>query len=237
MQAIILAAGKGSRLGDLTNDQPKSFLEINGQTLLDRNLELLDRSGIDGVVLVTGYQAHLFEERYGNSEAIEIVLNPFYDSSNVLTSFWFGQGQLHGQFLFMHADTIFDPTILERLLAADGDVVLPVDFGPCDEEAMKVQVRDGHVMEINKTMPIESAAGEFIGIAKISERALPEIKRIATELMRQQRFEAFFEVAMQQLIDEDNLNVVAMPTNGAFWSEIDFKEDYESAKARLGATA
>jgi len=62
MQAIIMAAGKGSRLGSLTENMPKSFLEIKGFKMIEYNISMLHAFGIKDIIIVTGYQSDMFEE-------------------------------------------------------------------------------------------------------------------------------------------------------------------------------
>ncbi len=231
MQGIIMAAGKGSRLGDANKNMPKSFLEIEGKKLLEYNLDMLTKYGINDIIIVTGYMVEEFEKLLGDRKDIRIVYNPFYDSTNVLSSFWFGQELLEDDFIYMHADTICDTEIFEDLLSAEGDIVLPVDFRPCDEEAMKVELDkvSGQVKFINKTMDLSLGDGEFIGICKISKNSIPKVKSVTNKIMREQKFSSFFEVALQSIIDNDLCKLTTIPTKGKFWCEVDFKEDYERA--------
>lgn len=229
MQAIIMAAGKGSRLGELTKDRPKSFVEIKGKKLIDYNLDMLIQYGIKDIIIVTGHMSEFFEDNYANHPNIRLVYNPFYEMTNVLGSYWCGQKFLTEDFIFIHADSLCDHGIFEDLLEARGDVVLPVDFGPCDEEAMKVKVADSKVKDINKTMNPNEADGEFIGIAKISTATVPVLEGICRETLKDGNFLAFFEAALQAIVDKSLAEVKTIPTEGRFWCEIDFAQDYEKA--------
>jgi choline kinase len=193
MQAIIMAAGKGSRLGDITKNLPKSFLEIEGKKLIEYNLNMLFKYGIEDIVIVTGYMAEKFETLFSDRKGIRFVFNPFYDNTNVLSSFWFGQELLKDDFIYMHADSLCDTEIFEHLLNQDGDIVLPTDYSQCNEEAMKVKLVGDEVKFINKTMDPKTADGEFIGIAKIKKKCLPIIKSITNKIMKEQNFSFFFE--------------------------------------------
>jgi L-glutamine-phosphate cytidylyltransferase len=233
MQAIIMAAGKGSRLGKITENKPKSFIEIENRKLIEYNLELLDKYGIKDIIIVTGYKSEDFEELLKGRPGIRFEFNPFYDTTNVLSSFWFGQDYLKDDFIYMHADTLCDTSIFERLLDSNGEIVLPIDFGKCDEEAMKVRLKDGFVYEINKTMNPLDAAGEFVGIAKIAGNCIPTLKKVTNRIMKEKKFSSFFEVALQEIIDSDKFKVTTVPTDGEFWCEIDFEEDFERAKRNI----
>lgn len=233
MQAIIMAAGKGSRLGSLTAGNPKSFVEIKGKKLIEYNLQLLRHFGVDEIIIVTGYRCEAFQELTRGMKDVRLIYNPFYEMVNVLGSFYMGMEALHDDFLYLHADTLCEPVIFEKLVKFEADAVLPVEYKQCDEEAMKVRSENGRIVEITKQMPLEAAEGEFIGIASFRREVIPALKAKTKQLMKEKEFSAYFESAVQRLIDEEKFKVEAVSTEGAFWAEIDFMEDYENASERI----
>lgn len=233
MQAIIMAAGKGSRLEKMTGGGPKSFVEIKGRKLIEYNLRLLEKYGVDEIILVTGYCCEAFEELLKGRQNIHLVYNPFYEMVNVLGSFYMGMEKLDDDFIFLHADTICEPEIFEKLVHMKGDVILPVEYKICDEEAMKVRSENGKIAQITKQMPVELAEGEFIGMASFRKEVVPALKEKTKELLKEKKFAAYFESAIQRLIDEEHFNIMTVPVGNAFWAEIDFPEDYERAEARI----
>lgn len=233
MQAIIMAAGKGSRLGSLTENLPKSFLEIKGKKLLDINIAMLHKFGIWDITIVTGFQDEKFIEATKDIPGITLIYNPFYEFTNVIGSYYMGMKQLHDDFIYLHADTICDLSIFEELLRAKGDIVLPVDTKPCDEEAMKVKLADEKIVEITKQMPVEHAVGEFIGIAKIKKNVITDLNDSAIGVLRDKVFTSYFEGALQRVIDMNKYDVRMIKTNGRFWGEVDFLEDYKRAENNI----
>lgn len=233
MQAIIMAAGKGSRLGALTCGNPKSFVEIKGKKLIEYNICLLKKYHIDEIVIVTGYQNESFETLLAGEKNVHFVYNPFYEMMNVLGSFYMGMEALHDDFIYLHADTLCEPVIFEKLVHMEADVVLPVEYGRCNEEAMKIRSENGQIVKITKQMPVEEAEGEFIGMAAFRKEVLPALKEKTKQLMKEKDFGDYFEGAIQRLIDEEDFHIQAVPTNRAFWTEIDFMEDYEEAVKRI----
>lgn len=229
MQAIIMAAGRGSRLGKLTEGKPKSFAKIKGKKLIEYNLELLQHFGVDDIVIVTGFQCEDFEELTRGMKNVRLVYNPFYEMVNVLGSFYMGMEMLQDDFVYLHADTLCAPEIMEKLIHSDADVLLPVDYKECDEEAMKVRSENGRIVEITKKMSLDAAEGEFIGICSFKKEVLPALKEKTKQLLKEKAFMEYFESAIQRLIDEENFTIQAFPTGDAFWAEIDFIEDYERA--------
>lgn len=235
MQAIIMAAGKGSRLGNLTENLPKSLLEIKGKRLLDINIAMLHKYGIWDITIVTGFQNEKFNEATKGIPGIKLVYNPFYEFTNVIGSYYMGMKQLHDDFIYLHADTICDIGIFEELLNKDGDIVLPVDTKPCDEEAMKIRVEDGKIVEITKQMPVEVAAGEFIGIAKIKKSVIEDLNSSTIKVLQDKEFNSYFEGALQRVIDMKKFDICMIDTKGRFWSEVDFLEDYERAERNISS--
>ena len=234
MQAIVMAAGRGSRLGNLTDDRPKAFLEVKDIKLIEYNLALLDSLGVRDIVLVTGYRAEMFENLVAAMPNVHCVYNPFFGIMNVLGSFFMGQEHLvEDDLVYMHADTLCAPGVIRDMMAADADIVLPVDFGPCDEEAMKVRLVDGEIATISKGIPVDEAAGEFIGICKIAANAIEPLKKSARKLLGEGHFDYYFEGALQDLIDEGSCSAVCVDTAGRFWGEVDFLEDYRRVEGGL----
>ncbi|MBR5653132.1 MAG: aminotransferase class I/II-fold pyridoxal phosphate-dependent enzyme [Prevotella sp.] len=121
MQAIILAAGMGKRLGEYTRDNTKCMLPVNGIRLIDRTLSLLAELGIQRVVIVVGYQAqNLIEyigQRYDDRLDIEYVNNPNYDKTNNIYSLWLARKQMaQDDTLLLESDLIVEKSILQSLI-------------------------------------------------------------------------------------------------------------------------
>lgn len=105
-------------------------------------------------------------------------------------------------------------------------MVLPIDFKICDEEAMKVRVVDDIVIDISKKIEYSISDGEFIGIAKISKNVLSDVKNATKILMQNKKFDSYFEATIKYMIENQKFKPVAIATEGEFWGEIDFVEDY-----------
>ncbi len=231
MQAIIMAAGRGSRMEHLTDDKPKAFLEVKGIKLIEYNVALLRSFQVKRIIIVTGYKNECFEELYGKDKDVILVYNPFYEFMNVVGSFFMGQEylDLNEDVIYMHADTLCAPEIMERMIHTEGGMVLPVEFKQCDEEAMKARVENGRIVEITKSIPLDKADGEFIGVAKIDRSVIQELKRSVKKVLKEKNFNYYFEGAVQDMIDSGKDDIIAIPTDGMFWGEVDFWDDYSRA--------
>lgn len=235
MKALILAAGKGSRIETETSGKPKSLLPLGDTTLLGQSLRQFEEVGITDIVVVTGYQRHtiasFLSENWAGSA--EVVYNPHFESTNVLYSFWLALPYLQkSDFVFLHADTVFEKAVLERLLSCESDetFVFAVDNHECEEEEMKVKVVDGYVTEVNKTMDPRGCDGEFLGVARISGRHIESLRHHAEALFEESEFQSFFERAVQRMIDQQGLQVSVADMTGLKWREVDFPEDYAAAR-------
>lgn len=233
MQAIIMAAGKGSRLGDLTKGGPKSFVEIKGKKLIEYNLDMLRKHNVREIIIVTGYRSDAFEKLTADMPDVKIVYNPFYEMANVIGSFYMGMPYLNDDFMYLHADTICEDSIIDRMLESKADAVLPVEYKKCDDEAMKVRSENGKNVQITKKMDCSAAEGEFIGIAFFRKKVLNDLRMSAREVLRNKDYMAYFESAIQGLIDKGKYDIETIPTKGDFWAEVDFKEDYDKAIANI----
>lgn len=229
MQAVIMAAGKGGRLGQLAQQMPKCLLEVGGNPIIERQVDILKNHGIDDIIVVVGYMAGRIKERL-EGRGITFVFNPFYATTNGLTSFWFAQERLCDDFIFLNGDTIFETPIFADMLVAEGDVVLPVHFKDCGEEEMKVTTEGSRVVKISKELTPQESDGEFIGVAKVRKNVLKDLIEIVDDFMVKEQFNLFFEAAIQRLIDKKKYLITFSDTKDYFWNEIDFVEDLEEAR-------
>jgi choline kinase len=234
LKALILAAGKGSRINNITNGSPKSLLPLGNHTLISHSLELLKKKGIDEIVVVTGYKRHEVIDHVKKvwPGKVDFVFNPHYETTNVLYSFWLGLKMIgKSDFLFLHADTVFCEAILDKLLSSKfvSPIILAVDKHECDEEAMKVTLSDNKVINVTKEMPLENSDGEFIGLAKISKDIYSEINDATENILEEKLFQSYFEFAVQRLIETSNLSVTSSDVTGLSWREVDFEVDYRAA--------
>jgi len=234
MQAIILAAGLGNRIKAVSDGLPKSYLKLNGETLIQRNVRLLRENGINDIVIVTGNQRERFMKDL-QAEGVTFAFNPFFKTTNVLASYWCGAKYLTEDVLYLHADTVFHEDVLKGLIPREGDIVLACDTKVCEEEEMKYTLNDGAIDRLNKTMNPKEAEGEFLGVCKISKEILSSVFDVAEKILAQEEFQAFFEVAIQRMIDENQITAQVYDIGDLPWCEIDFPEDYENAKNLLSS--
>lgn len=232
MTGVILAAGIASRLRPLTNNVPKSLLEVGGKPLLQRNLEALQHNGIRRCVLVTGYLSEMIESFVLGlhlSMTIEFIGNPLFDRTNNNYSLWLARPAVDGQsIVLLDADILFDQMILARLLTlphADALVMRASDHLGA-EEIKCILDANGRVLHIGKHLDPKQSAGESLGIEKFSP---PTTSKLFNVLSHRHVFDEFYEASFQEVIDS-GANIFAVTTDGLPCMEIDTPSDLVAAE-------
>jgi len=235
MIGVILAAGKGSRLGSHTEDLPKSLLPLNDEmTLLDYNLGILSKLAVDHIYIVTGFSADKIKNHVSNLDNVTCVHNPFWNVCNVLGSLYMSLQYLKDDFLFLHADTLVGLDAWEQLVREPGDIVLPYQCKICGEEEMKVKhSEDGHLELITKQMDASLADGEFLGIAKFKAHLLPYLKQTSEAVFESSGLHEYME-SIVQIAADSKKDVRTFDIGETDFVEVDFAEDYEVAKKVFG---
>jgi choline kinase len=236
MIGVVLAAGKGSRLGNYTTDLPKSLLPLNdnNDTLLDYNLILLNKFKLDKIIVVTGFNSDIIEEHIKKYDKTEVVYNPFWNHCNVLGSLYMALKNINDDFLFLHADTLADRAIWDILIKSKGQMVLPFERKQCGEEEMKVLLKDNKVIQITKEMDADIADGEFLGIAKFDKSTISYFKKTAERLFKKGELNHYMESVIQEAINDNKFEINAMDILHHNFVEVDFEEDYLRAKKEFG---
>jgi len=156
MNAVILAAGTGSRLRPLTIDQPKACLTVDGTPIAEHQIRAYDDAGIETVFVVTGYMPKEIQslcDRLSEELAVEIqtVHNPAFANTDNMYSLYCARRVVGGEpFLLSNGDVVFDPEIVHQVTAADADSAIAIDTGTYDPEAMKITVDAGKIDGISK---------------------------------------------------------------------------------------
>ena len=131
MQALILAAGMGSRLKDLTADNTKCMVKVNGVTMIERMLNQLENKAFSKIIIVTGYEGQKlidFIETLDISTPIEFINNPIYDQTNNIYSLWLAKDKLLKEdTVLLESDLIFEDSVLDALLDDSRSTLALVD--------------------------------------------------------------------------------------------------------------
>jgi choline kinase len=230
MRGIILAAGKGSRLNGTAADKPKCLVEAGGLTLIERQMQILERAGVDDLTVVVGCAADRVRSLYAHR--VTYVENTRFAETNSLYSLWMARALLYEGFVVLNCDVLFHPVLLTDLLTSRYEDALLIAYReahqpPFGDEEMKVKVRCGRVVDMSKTMDPSEADGENLGIVKFSPEGATVLVEIMDRLVAAGELRAWAPRAFREFAQVRPLHVVG--TRGLPWIEIDFPEDYQRA--------
>lgn len=230
MTAIILAAGVGSRLRPLTLDLPKCLLEVGGRTLLDRQLEALDRAGVPDVTIVAGYRSDRIKACVGG--AVRIIESPRYADTNSLYSLWLARDQLSGGAVVLNSDVLAPNCLFARLVRSPfEDAVLVDRQDHFEAEDMKVTLTEGRIVDFGKDLPAERAHAHNVGMAKFGPRGGANLAACLDRLVASGHENDWAPVAYREFAASWAL--AAVLTEGLPWIEIDYPADLERARVQI----
>jgi len=229
IRAVILAAGRGSRLGGTAEGVPKCLLEVGRRSLIDHQIEALADAGIGPVTMVVGYAASEIREAVGIRA--EYVTNRRWDMTNSLYSFWLARDQMVGTTVILNSDVLFSPEILERLLETEGDAFAIDGSSGQAREQMKVQIVEGRLADMRKDLPQDLVCGENVGILKLTYETVQELLAEAEALIEAGQEKSWLGSAVREVAQRCPMTPVDCADLP--WVEIDFPNDLERARKEV----
>jgi choline kinase len=241
MKAIVLAAGRGLRLfGEGHAEPPKALLEFSGRTLLRRHVETLRELGVRELVLVTGYREDLVErelEAIGAGSFVRTTFNPRYEQGAVV-SLWMAREELRSgePVLYLDADVLYPPEMVERLLASPWPNCLVFDahFEPGEDPVM-LCLSQGSIVDFGKQVRGEfERVGEWPGLLKLDAPTAARLADALDAAIAAGDLLAPYEPAMREVILGDLPAPFGIEdVSDLPWIEIDFPEDLERARSEI----
>ena len=236
-RAIILSAGRGGRLLPLTERLPKCLLDLRGRSLLAWQLRALAEAGVREAVVVTGYGSELVDVEIKRHSPpgmqVRALYNPFFQVADNLASCWIARAEMSGPCLILNGDTLFEPEVARRLLAASpAPITVTIDRKAAyDEDDMKVVAAGDRLTAIGKKLTGGDVNGESIGFLRFdaagSEQFVAEIEcsmRVPAGLRR------WYLSAINDLAGA-GVDVRVLSIEGLQWGEIDYPADLARGRA------
>ncbi len=255
--AIIIAAGFEGELMPLNRDRPKGMLDVRGDTILSRQIRSLRECGVQNISIVRGHMKEAIDFR-----DVRTFDNERYQDTGELYSLFCAAEAMASKFLFLYSDVLFDQSIAEKLLRAEGDVVLVVDRAVCDQPIESVLTRapdlvvtegeisagyrfvpsgtEAVVQAIGRNVDPARVNGEFIGMAAFSRQGAQWALEVWDDLRDRpgpfheaaSRDQAAFSDLVQELIVRGK-PVRALDIYKG-WMEINNLDDYRRAWDFIG---
>jgi choline kinase len=256
-RAIVIAAGRGKRLGAHTEEIPKCLVQVGALPILGWQLRALAAVGVDELVIIRGYRGDVLEagvRALAPGMTMMFIDNPEWETNNILLSLACARAELRGAAYMMYSDIIFTPPVTRALAAAGGsiDLIIDADFRdiyvgrdqhPLEEGEVSDLDGSGRVRRVGKrSLPAAEAYGEFIGLLRADDGGMAMMAQTLDAALARyagrdgepyQRAARFRNAYLTDLLQEiiDGGHPVTPVTIHGQWREIDTGQDLERAVA------
>ena len=238
-KAMVLVAGEGARLRPYTLDRPKCLVEVEGKSLLDRQLSILKAEGVSPVVLIGGYRSEMLK---GRGDALK--LNPRFAETNMVWTLFCAEEELHGDILICYGDIVYSRENLRAVLNSKGDIATSIDLewesywrarneDPlADAETLKLRP-DGTIREIGqKPKSLSDMEGQYMGLIKLTARGVDALRKVFNEArsvgtLRGKTIEKAYMTDLLQALVDAGYPIQSVPVR-AGWIEVDTVSDLQS---------
>jgi 2-aminoethylphosphonate-pyruvate transaminase len=227
--AVILAAGRGSRLKEITDDRPKGFIVLNKIPIIEESIQKLYKVGIKRIFIGTGYHSEQYDELAKKYPAVTCIKNDLYSSSGSMYTLFLMRDWVRDDFLLLESDLIYERCALENVLASQwADTVLTSGRTGSGDEAFVEVDQDYLLVNVSKDpTALTTIYSELVGISKISGPTYRKLCRFAEkEFLKNTMLD--YEYALVGIAKETEIHVQKI--DDLIWSEIDDKDQLNRAK-------
>lgn len=224
MKALIMAAGKGTRISRYIEGKPKCTVDIGDMKLIEYTIHELCKRGISEIALVLGYQA-AYLENVLKEYPVKFYYNYFYDVTNSIASAWFAKDFINDDIMLMNADVFLEEALLDELFLEEKSPILYSDSSRKEEADYKFYYEDNQLIKYGKELEGQDISGEYVGIAKMKKEFLADFITRLDNLIFQSKHSMWWEDVLYSYVGEKNIYVKDI--KGKFWAEVDFIEDYK----------
>lgn len=260
-RAILIAAGRGKRLGEHTAEIPKCMVQVGERPILGWVWAALSAAGVDELVVIRGYKGDVLETFVrGLVPKATFVDNPEWQTNNVLLSMACARKFLDQPTYLTYSDIIFTPAVAAAAAASQAEIGLVIDREfkaiyqgrtehPLEEGEVSDLMPDGSVARVGKrALPAEDAVGEYIGLARLGERGVATVANTLDQLQRQfagrehdpfmraATFRNAYQTDLWQTLIDSGLRIDPIFIAGE-WREIDTGQDLERARELVKTTS
>jgi len=230
-----------------TADHPKCFAQVQGKSILDRNVLAFAANGIRDICFIGGYQMGKVQEAHPE---FTFRHNPDWENNNILESLMCARDLMNAPFISCYSDTLFSSPVVSGLMDSSSEITLSIDTDwktryadrtehPPDD-AEKVITRNGLVERVHRGIEFKKATGEFTGVAKFSEEGAACLRAHYVRCRNTHTgkpwreapvFEKAYLIMLLQEMLEQGLSMAHADTSGEYM-EIDTQQDFEMAQTR-----
>ena len=241
MKAIILAAGRGSRLSKYTSEIPKGLLKFGKYSLIEYQINMFKKLGINDISIVTGYMHKKF--KYNE---VSYFHNEDYLKTNMVHSLFCASEKLSNQCIVCYSDIIYEEKVLQKLISSECDIGVTVD---CDfkdywkfrlgndykSDMESMVIKTGQILSLGKSDPKpDEIDGRYVGLIKFSNKGVEKLnffynlfkKRNQKSRFGNRTFENWFMTDLLEKMIGEGVNITPVQISKG-WLEFDTDDDYE----------
>ena len=243
-KVILLVAGEGKRLHPYTLDRPKCMVEVDGISLIDRQLSVLRAEGLNDIIMIGGYKAEMLKEK-----GTKLMHNPKYYETNMVKTLFCAEEELEGEIIVSYGDIVYSRNILKALLKSTADISVTIDKNwenywrqrnpnpLLDAETLKLN-SEGNITEIGQEpKSLDEIEGQYMGLMKFSNDGLKQIKEIFHSSLNNDKIltkpanNAYMTDLLQAVINSGK-TIKSIPIYDN-WVEVDTVDDLKSCDTKL----
>jgi choline kinase len=225
LKAIILAAGRSSRLYPITLELPKCLLQIGKKKLIEHQVDWLRRCGIEDILVVTGYLNHLIEAVLGST--VQYSYYSDYENTNNLHTLYSVRDEMDGDTIILFSDVLLSVNLLESCINSSQKICLIIDSSSITDKTMRIRIHDGFICDIGSHIAVEDADGNFIGVGKFSKNAVDLLVNQMRDLVDDNMYiNDYYTIALSKLSPK-GYKIGFIESMSEPWVEIDTQDDYD----------
>jgi len=234
VKALILAGGPSTRMGDLTKETPKCLLKVGDKSIIEYQINWLNKVGINKICTVLGPNSEKVINLLGNKSEY-IINNKFKDTGTLYGTYIAKDDVYNDDLLIVYGDLLFDYNLLKEIMNKEGDIVITYFPGVYEKEQMYVNIKDGFLNKISLNINKKDMSGYWTLMTKLSKKG---IKLIFDEMESSLKENAnnskahFAEVIFQRLISK-GIPIHAYPSKATVWYNINRREELEFAREHI----
>lgn len=240
MRGIILAAGRGRRMGAITDDQPKCLIVLEGKTLLQWQIAALSAGNVKPLAVVSGYQAQALD-----SPNYDLFYNSNWAETNMVMSLMAANSWLRQDTCIVsYSDIVYHPHIVCALSEADGDIVITYDMkwqslwtqrftNPlCDAETLRVD-KQGQLLDIGqRAQLLDEIQGQYMGLLKFTPQGWTQVEMSLADFTDNDRNGLDMTSLLHHLLQR-GIPIQTVGVEGR-WCEVDSEKDLKLYTRLIG---
>ena len=227
-QALILAAGIGKRLSE---DKPKSLIEFNGKTLLERKIDIFNKYGFEEIIIVVGYKAEMIADVAAKYDNVTLVYNPHYKESQTMESISAAAPYIKYCCVQTEGDLVFDPTVLNELLSNSSNVMVHSEIKETNSVSIP-HFTNGKLVGFRRESKYRTGIQQppnFVGPSHFTKQMLESMTKYNIE----NNYQLLYEEAVAKAVELDSIPLSILYYPKLRYWDLNKKDDFEKVQSLI----